>query len=261
MLRRAGASGDGNQVKAKSARAKGPWQMFVKEKKSGTCRTLKDIADEWHALPEAERRERCRRVPQDTATPARLPDAVRRARNTHGHAVWPHAGDDFYPVRPEVLADVPKHIGVLSQQWCSRIGSEVLRADRTIEAPVKHLCEEKYGCGVCSAAVSDEVKSKFETAHERLKRWCTLCRPKSAKFDTMWEPLGMLYFGPRTDPARGAGEQPPGLVALLLAAKLSPFTCVVCQRHVAAPQPGDRIDLTLDSNTLLSDVAITRCHS
>ena len=76
----------------------------MRRKKTGTKRTLADVATDWARASEAEKQEcaqaaaEARRGPAEVAA-CKQPDVAQR--------LWPYSGDDFYPIRLDQLGDLP----------------------------------------------------------------------------------------------------------------------------------------------------------
>jgi hypothetical protein len=232
----------------------------VQAKRQGTKITMQEIAEEWNGLSEQEKRRwqqaSCARPPPVPVGPA-VPCPAAEANS--GHAAWPNCGDDFYPIRRSMLDDLPAHVGALSKEWRDHIGDEVLTASRGLDAgAVKHLCETEYGPGFCASTLADADKTALAAARGTLRQWCNLRRPQPCKYDGVWESPGLLYFGPREAPPASADALPPGYVALLLYAELSPLALVACVMRSLPPAPGDVVRLRLSMKTLESDGQLAR---
>ena len=106
-----------------------------------------------------------------------LPHEVVPPRRT-----WPGCNDEFYPIRSEALGDVPHHISALKDLWHVATGG-VITTGTTFDAPVKHLCAEKYGQGCCEATLADDEKARIVAAMSRLRNWCKYRRLQPCKFD------------------------------------------------------------------------------
>lgn len=221
---------------------------------------MEEIANEWNGLSEEERR-RWQQPVRAQSPPVPVGPAIPRpvVEATSGVAVWPKCGDDFYPLRCAVLGDLPAQVGTLSKEWHDRVGDEVLTASRRLDAgPVRCLCEGQYGRGRCGNTLPAADKTALAAARGRIRQWCHLRRAKPCKCDGVWESLGLLYVGPRQAPPASADAFPPGYMALLLYAELSPLALVACVQRSMPPKPGDVVRLKLSMETLASDVQLAR---
>ena len=97
---------------------------------------MADLAAEWRGLS-AEEKAAFRR-PAALPLPAQV-DAP-SVTNARGQEVWPHSGDELYPIRSVVLGDLAQRVGRLSQQWANRIGRATVKASCDFDAQVKHVC-------------------------------------------------------------------------------------------------------------------------
>ena len=136
--------------------------------------------------------------------------------------------------------------------------AKVLSADADIEGPVKHLCEQKFGQGVCCSTLSDVEQRSLEAESKRLLDWCRLRRPTACNFDAKWDKLGLLYMGPRDAGPLAADALPPGVAILLLFAQLGPVACVVCWKNTFSPDVGDVIDFSLSMASIASEFWVAR---
>ena len=218
---------------------------------------MQEISADWQGLTEEQRSAYDRdrdELPRRTVPAA----PVARSANSVGRSTFPFSGDDCYPLRTDLLGDLPKRIGKQSSQWADVIGCCPVRPRCKLDAPVRHLCEDVYGRGVCSSTISPDAQRAHDSALVRLRNWCSIRRCKPCKLTDMWDRLGIFYVGPRVAPAAGADALPPGYVGLLIYTELSPLECVVCLKRALPPSIGDRIDFELSMATLADHIETIR---
>ena len=230
------------------------WQAFVRERRTGSKRSLAEIGEEWRSLGEAEKR---RRRSQPAVLPAAVPRPAAAAPPT---SVWPCAGDDYYPITAEHLGEVPQAVRTLNQLWQRTVGDGVVKPAAAFEAPVRHLCEETLGWGNCESLTDAATKARLEGIRRALRVWAGNGHPKAVRFDEVWGKLAMLYFGPKGDPPAGSADEPRGRVALLLYMEVSPLMLIFCHQPSLALQPGCTVNLDLELPRLTTHVSVVRTN-
>lgn len=233
------------------------WHAYVQEQKRGTKRSMADIGREWQAMGDEQRRPYYQpRGPQQNPAEAQ---AARPAQpGVAGSSIFPHSGDDFYPISAVELGDLPKHVAALSKLWSRTVGDGVVTPAPRFEAPVRHLCEETYGRARCATDIDDAAKARLSILRRSLRSWAVHRHPKPCRYDQVWTALGMLYFGPKANAAGGSGGVAPGRVALLVYPELGPLELVFCVQPSLAVQPGDLVTMDLQLEQMANLAKITR---
>lgn len=175
-----------------------------------------------------------------------------------GCSIFPHSGDDFYPISAAEMGDLPRHVSTLSRLWSRTVGDGVVRPEADFEAAVKHLCEETYGRARCAMDVDGATKARLQRLRRSLKTWAAHRHPKPRRFDQSWTALGMLYFGPKENEACGSAEAARGRVGLLLYSELSPLELVFCLQPSSAVQPGDVVTVSLQLEQMANQAKVIR---
>lgn len=127
----------------------GAWQRFVEAKRTGTKRSFADLGRDWAEVSMAARQRYAAPAPaagqaQAAPAPATPPDPVAAPVGATAPAapaaptsparcrsVWPHVGDDYYPIRIDKMGDVPRRIGALCSQWRKHIGNSAPQGKHT----------------------------------------------------------------------------------------------------------------------------------
>lgn len=164
---------------------------------------------------------------------------------------WPFCADSFYPIAEDKLDDLPAKIESTSDAWRKRIGQGAVRPQRTIDAPVKHLCETEWGKGLCTAQLGEDVKASLNHIKHKLSAWAAMTKPRKCKFDELWLELPLFFVGHNNEGAAGAYEDRRGLLLLLIDSDGLPRRQVFFAQKCLRPLPGDTVKF---ENLALSDL-------
>ena len=74
----------------------------------------------------------------------------------------------------------------------------------------------------------------------------------------MYQPLALLYFGPKSSAAAGSNDVPRGNVLLLLYVEYRPIVLVGCHNKHLPIVLGDVINIDLSLQTIIGHAAIAR---
>lgn len=154
---------------------------------------------------------------------------------------WPGVADSFYPLAVDQLGDLPADVETMSGTWRRRIGRDVIKADRVIEAPVKHLCETTWGEGLCTARLNEDVRASLAHIHKRLTTWATMTKPKKVNFDEWWSELPLFFVGHNNEGGAASAEDRRGLVLLLIDADFNPKRQIVFTGKFVRPLVGSTV--------------------
>ena len=146
--------------------------------------------------------------PQLAPPPQLAPAAPERPR-----AVWPHCGNDFYPLRQEVLGDMAGAIRSLAACWMRRVGEGPCKPAQAIAQECGPWCRGD----VCVATLTDPHQRALEYMRVKLNRFSAFSKTKVPALEDMWEALPVLHVNVRDAAGSGSSaDQPRGATFLQL---------------------------------------------
>ena len=123
-------------------------------------------------------------------------------------------------------------------------------------------CVDLWGHGYCDAKLDNELKGRLKAIFEKLKLWAAMNKPKTTKFDEMWDAIPLFDAGPgpqRADAAAGAADDMRGHLLLLIDAEYRPVKEYFYTGLVVCPKPGDTVEFTnLSPEHLKSELDLAR---
>jgi hypothetical protein len=131
------------------------------------------------------------------------------------------------------------------------------------DAPVKHLCEERFGQYECITRLNEAEINTFDTAERRFRTWAHGKHPKKhGQYDRLWSKLAVMYFGAPAGAAGGSSDEREGYVAVLLYAEFGhpPFFIFLVNRMMP-PSPGDTIHMDLTVENLCTHTELVKLMS
>ena len=128
---------------------------------------------------------------------------------------FPCGGDDFFPLNLQHADFVGSHIGQLAQKWTDTVGDCIIPRAEDVDAPIEDSCATEFGRGFCK---DDLHVARLKDIRRRLCDFYKSVKPGATKFDRVWEPLVLIYFGPaEVDAGDDAGDvNISGRAALML---------------------------------------------
>ena len=217
------------------------------------------INERWAEMAEEQRVAFATEHAEDLARPALRPPVAEPLQQT---LPWPHCGDLHYPVSLDAMSHLPRNVGEMARKWKNTVGCNPIPATERVETMPSATCVDLWGRGYCEAKLDGELKGRLKAIFEKLKLWAAMNKPKTTKFDEMWDALPLFYAGPgpeRADAAAGAADDMRGHLLLLIDAEYRPVKEYFYTGLVVCPKPGDTVEFTnLSPEHLKSELDLAR---
>ncbi|CAE7276767.1 unnamed protein product [Symbiodinium microadriaticum] len=205
-------------------------------------KTMKQVAQQWRqesdeakALLAAE----VARAPRPPASP-QLAVPVTAPVAPATVSVWPHCGDDFYPLRADCLESMVDEVRPLAESWVRRVGETECKPMTATVSDCGPLCRTTK----CVRTLQDWQSSVLEHVRVKLNRFAAFCKAKPPNLGDMWPALPALHIHIEASSGSSA-DRPKGLTLL----QLSPLhdAQVYClATPSAAPVPAEGVVLQFE---------------
>ena len=217
--------------------AKSAWHHYMKAHIHTAPMAV--LAGRWKAMTREEQ-ERWRAPPNSAGDGGG--GAGLLAQAPAAEVPWPGVGDGFFPISKEALGNVPECVHQKDAAWKRRIGVGPVRPCRAVNAPVRHLCEHKWGEGLCSEIMEDREKAGLTRWHHRFATWAAMSKPPKPAACEWWPLLPLFWMG-HVDPMAPAvsDSDPRGLLMLLVHTGYAPSLQLFFTGRVHRPEIGSTV--------------------
>ena len=195
-------------ARGKAVKRVSSWQEYLARHRSGA--TVPELAVRWAALSALERSAY---APEAEEAPPAVDAAVGPAEPT---MPWPFTADGFNPISLGSLLDVSGKVKSLSRDWRVRVGRDVIRPTVRIDIEPSYTCGEIWGAGRCKEDMTENMIEELLRFKARFCIWAAMNKQVDARFDGMWKPLALFFFGRDRAAPAGAYDDVRGQALLLM---------------------------------------------